>query len=256
MVKKALRVIDPILKFLVKVFSKTGNPFLIKLLNFCSKLKKEFKVYESMNWFIRIGKSRVKILGIENLPKHGAFILALNHKGDWHLAFIIAALHARLKRPIYTLVGEKVYYKNVKLADQWLAFIPRGDYCLLPMKRKLKQGKIVAIAVTPSFERREGFGYKDVTIEQIESEVKQGIGFLSRFAPVVPLGFSGPHSNRILMRIFVDPLRFLFLQKIKIQIGPVIDFSQTGRVGKDEQISHAISIIKTVFDLAGQSRYI
>lgn len=256
MVKKALKITDPILKFLIKVFSKTGEPFLIRLLNFCSKLKKEFNAYEGMNWFIRIGKERVKILGIENLPKHGAFILALNHKGDWHLAFIIAALHARLKRPIYTLVGEEVFFKNEKLASQWLAFIPRGDYCLLPMKTKIRQGKVLAIAVTPSFEKREDFGYKDVTVEQIETEVKKGIGFLSQFTTIVPAGFCAPHSNRILMRIFVDPFRFLFLQKIKIKIGPVIDFSQTGRVSKDEQISHAISVIKTVFDLAGQSRHI
>ena len=160
------------------------------------------------NLFGIIVKSRfkVEIIGLENIPKEGACIIAPNHKSNWD-ALIICGL---IKNRKLSAVAKKELFKNKILASllNRLSVIPvdREKPELSTIKSVLKVLKDKeAIVIFP-----EGTRHKDFNSF---ADAKSGIGLfaLKSKSPIVPVSIVTNYKS---------------FSKLKLVIGKPMDFKE------------------------------
>ena len=181
-------------------------------------------VYSFLDWaFAPLIRLKVKkVVGLENLPCQGGFILAVNH--DFHNddLYLVAALLPRLKRKIHFIVHDYVYdFCGKKLGGDLLGFIRISrdcpSACLAQARELLMSGKIIGIYP-------EGTTQKSGLIRG-----KTGAARLALWTkkPVVPVGFISKHPDIIGQKYFILLFKSFFLwPRFIINIGKPMTFEK------------------------------
>ncbi len=230
------------------MMKKIVHIFFIRLLEWCSHLRPKFKPYEGFVWLIRLSKSRTELMGRENLPSYGGYVLAINHMGSVNIIFVVGTLFTIIKRPIYIVVQDRVYQKNIKLAIELFAFIPRTKTCLKEMISKLKESSVVGIAIAGERDKKKKGNKKCIDTEAMFAAVKKGAGYLSSQAPIVPVGFWAPDSSTFLEGLW-GLIRVLFFEKIRIKVGKPIVFPHDPELNNGAALERSKEILKVILHL-------
>ena len=176
---------------------------------------------------------RLKIHNVENFPKDGAAIVAINHKSNWDAPLCATVLPCQL-----FFMAKQELFKNVILGGllKWVGGFPvkRGTADIGAIKTAmtiLKQGKCMAIFP-------EGTRVKDGE----KREVKSGVAMIAAKtkAPVIPVAIKGKYG---------------FLSKIDIYIGePIYVENEDGSKLTHEQIDEfSRQIMMGVLSMAGEN---
>jgi 1-acyl-sn-glycerol-3-phosphate acyltransferase len=152
--------------------------------------------------------ARIEIIGYENLPKGGGFILASNHLGRLDSAMLYYAVD---REDIIMPVAEK--YKNHRIFGPLVRvlggfFINRFDadvQAIREVLKRLKKGGIFVIAP-------EGTRSKTEALQQ----ARPGVAFFASKTglPVIPIALTGTED-----RMVVDNLKHFRRSKITIHAG-------------------------------------
>lgn len=169
---------------------------------------------------------RVEIIGIENIPKEGNYLVCSNHASNWDPVLVAVSF----PRQIFWM-GKKELFKN-KFLDSFFrglgAFpVDREGSDISAIKsalRVLKQGEL--LGMFPEGTRTSGYS---------KEYVKPGVAMLA-----------------VKSRSLVIPVRiesnYKLLSKVKITIGRPKDFSaKEDKVNDYEQISD--NILRTIYSL-------
>lgn len=174
---------------------------------------------------------RAKIVGTENIPRHGAILICGNHK-----SFLDPALmEATCKRPDVRFLAKKSLANNKFLAHLGKLF---GEILVEKDARDMKAVKEVlkafkneeAIAIFPEGTRNG--------LEKGES-VKNGAAFfaLNSDAIVIPAGIKGGEKP---------------FKKVTITYGKPIDFTEEKKNKKDKEVLEVVTekIMSNILELA------
>lgn len=166
---------------------------------------------------------KIEIIGLENIPKEGACIIAPNHKSNWD-ALIISGL---IKNRKLSAVAKKELFKNKILASflNKLSIIPvdREKPELSTIKSVLKILKDKeAIVIFP-----EGTRHKDF---DSFADAKAGIGLfaLKSKAPIIPVSIV---------------TNYKFFSKLKLVIGKPMNFEEYHEKRNTSEDYEAVSIM-------------
>ncbi len=137
---------------------------------------------------------RVKVVGSENIPQEGGFLLCSNHISNWDAPI----LQVFIKRRIYYMAKAELFHAfGVGLILKLIKAIPvkrsGADFNSIKLAIKtVKNGDVLGIFPTGQREKVKG-----------EGEVKSGVGFLAvkTDAPVVPINIKA--SYRLFSRVTV-----------------------------------------------------
>jgi len=221
------------------------------VLSVIQKLSKELMghPYQGLGALFRIAKARTKIIGAENLPSNGPFIIAINHMySTWGLVFVIARLYSYVHCPVYTVITERSCKLLGEKTAEWLGLIPDNRHALEKSFSLLKQGKVITLVVTGEKDKLDRNGF-------LISKPRIGIGFLSKAAPVVPVAFVTPCLGKSLERAgeFIGLAKFLALkQKIKVKIGRPLYFPKEEKITREAAKKRAEAILKKVSSLVAE----
>lgn len=176
--------------------------------------------------------------GLENIPRQGNYILAINHNAWIDSPFLWAALTKVIKEKIYAVAATKKF--------RWLGGIP------IDPKNKaktvdlfvdlLKKGRIVAIFP-------EGNSNPDKTLREPKTGVARMA--LRSKAPVIPIGIKGTKGVSFVTGI----LRFFFTPwRITIKIGRPMTFPEYYGQVEDEYLLHKVArlIMAEISKLCGK----
>ena len=147
---------------------------------------------------------KLKVVGKENVPNEGAYILCANHTSNWDPPLVVTAI----KRPMYVMAKEELFVNGfVKwLAKKcWVFPVKRGKKDLDSIKfslKVLKSGEMLMIFPEGTRNGMEKNG-----------KAQNGAAFLAvrTGIPVIPIGIKG---------------EFKFRHEITITYGKPIDFSK------------------------------
>lgn len=190
---------------------------------------------------------RIKeIIGEENLPTNGPYIVASNHVSfmDPPLIATVVAHRSKVKIRFISKIELKKFFGRF-FGERWFGMIyvdkENPGRCLEVAAQRLKEGCVVGIFP-------EGHRRYDGTI----GKGRTGVARLALWAkcPVVPIGYIGPNDKQ------VKPLSLIFSRrhKIKISIGKPIAFEQYYNQRIDNAILHSITeqILKQISYLTGK----
>jgi long-chain acyl-CoA synthetase len=192
---------------------------------------------------------RLKVYGIENIPRTGKCIFCVNH-GSYLDAFIVeAALPASLGKSLF-FVGFKAYFEQpfIRNIVKYIRVIPidPGMHFVEAMQASsyvLKNDKIVCIF--PEGQR---------TIDGNVKEFKKGVGILAKELdiPLIPVFITGSYESWPRTKPFPKPY------PVKITFGRPFDFEELKIEGlksgaKDEYEAIAFGIRKEVVKLKSQN---
>ncbi|WP_456049033.1 lysophospholipid acyltransferase family protein [Acetivibrio cellulolyticus] len=174
---------------------------------------------------------RVKIVGMENVPKDGALILCANHNGEMDMFFI----GYRLKRLVHYMAKEELF-KNPLLGGfiRWLGAFPvkRGKADVEAIKTSLKlleNNEILGIFP-------EGTRMKKKAANSIR--VKPGVALIAQKsgAPIIPVAVMGSYKP---------------FSKIKIVFGKPfsIDLNKDNKYTNSELVEISENIMSKVYAL-------
>jgi len=164
----------------------------------------------------------VKIVGFENIPTSGAFVIATNHLGFLDLPMLFYILD---RTDIFIPVAEK-WEKHALL--RWLAkygnfvFIDRYNPDIKALRKiigLMEQGNVLVIAP-------EGTRSRTVTM----AEGKLGAGYLAAKLnrPILPGGIAGTEDKAV-----VDNLKHFRRSKITVSVGKLFSLPPLPMRGRD-----------------------
>ncbi len=177
---------------------------------------------------------RLKVLGVENVPKRGGVIICANHNSYWDIPLLGCAL----PRPVDNIAKSELF-RNKIIA---ILFRKLGGF---PIRR----GKIDRSAMKEAVIRLQAGGMLSYYPEGTRSKdgslqkAKPGIGrvVVESGTPVIPVYIHGSHSPR-------------FFRQIVIHFGPPIDFKTTieiaGKEGMHAKILYATISGKIMIEIA------
>lgn len=172
---------------------------------------------------------RVKIEGLENIPKEGAAILCANHLHA--LDSVVVGSH--IKRMVYAMGKEELFRTKFK-KDFLLAM---GCF---PVKRGAKSEEGINQSVEILQKGDLLMIFPEGTRNGLSKGVKPKKGAariaLKAQVPIIPIGING---------------KFKFMSKIKVKIGKPIDLSKYYNVENESQILSEIidNVMKEILEL-------
>lgn len=175
---------------------------------------------------------RITVHNIENFPKEGAAIIAINHRSYWDVPLCVSVLPRRLYfMAKHDLFQKPVLGKIIKWAGSFPVSRNSADLGAIKMALTiLKSGKCMAIF--PEGRRVKG---------DDEHTAKSGVSLIAAkaSAPVIPIGIKGKYG---------------FLSKIDIYIGSPIYVKNEGetKLSQTDMRDYAEKIMNSVLELAGE----
>ena len=189
---------------------------------------------------------RVRVEGIEHVPKKGAVILASNHVAFCDSLFLPAVLWRRV-----TYVAKAEYFESWKTSWYFRAI------GMIPIKRTgvsawrgaldaaeevLGQGRVFGIYP-------EGPRSKDGRLQRGHTGIARVA--LRTGAPVVPVGIAGTREAQPIGRLIPRPFT-----RITIRIGPPLDFAEFAGRDRERIVLRQITdtVMTEIQRLSGQER--
>ena len=171
---------------------------------------------------------RVKLVGKENVPKEGAYIMCANHQSNWDAPILVSST----KRKMHVMAKEELFKNKFIywLGDKCLVFpVKRGQMDLDSMKHSLKVLKDGEILMLFPEGTRNG-------IEKGE-KVKDGAAFFAvrTGAKVIPVGISGGEKP---------------FKQMTIRYGKPMDFSDRDKNDKEELDKITEEIMEEIIKLS------
>jgi len=189
-----------------------------------------------------------KVEGMENIPKKGPFIIALNHTSYYETIIMYALLIPKLDVPIHALVNSR-YWKNqiFKIIIEWGKAIPvylgkdhdprKNERALQKAETFLNQGHIIQI-----------FPEGTRSADGVLKEGKTGVARLAlkTGVPVIPIGVM--NANKILPKgaIILRPVR------ATVRIGKPLFFKKQRHPSKKSLTSTTRKVMQEIAVLVGQ----
>jgi 1-acyl-sn-glycerol-3-phosphate acyltransferase len=180
-----------------------------------------------MRLFVRL-TSRVELIGKENLPPSGNFILAANHLGRMDSVLLLYAID---RDDIIVPVAEK--YKNHPLFGPlgrtgnavWINRFETDFHAMRQLITRMEQGGILVIA--PEGTRS--------TTEALQ-EAKNGVAYLASKTgyPVIPIALTGTED-----RVFKDNLKHFRRSHITARAGKPFKIEIPRGKGREEALHNA-----------------
>ncbi|WP_404290351.1 lysophospholipid acyltransferase family protein [Glutamicibacter arilaitensis] len=191
---------------------------------------------------------RIDLRGIENIPEHGAAILASNHLSVSDSVF----LPGSLERPVIFLAKED-YFNGKGPKGRFVAWFFR-NINQLPMDRSGGKGSAASLdSANRALQEGKLLGiYPEGTRSPDGRLYRAKLGVaklaLESGAPVIPIAMIGTDKVQPIGRAIPRPGR------IGIRIGEPLDFSQyAGQVDDPQSLRHvADEIRKAINELSGQ----
>ncbi len=185
------------------------------------------KIFRIIIRFILYFIARVEVVGYENLPTQGGFILASNHLGRLDSAMLYYAVD---REDIIMPVAEK--YKNHWLFGPLVLalggfFINRFDadlHAIREVLKRLKKGGVFVIAP-------EGTRSK---VEALQ-EARQGVAYFASKTgvPIVPIAITGTED-----RVVMENLKHFRRSHIIVRAGPTFTLASVkGQQQSDELLA-------------------
>lgn len=161
----------------------------------------------------------LKIVGKENVPKEGAYILCANHKSNWDPPLVVSSI----KRKMYVMAKQELF-KNKFI--HWFG----EKCCVFPVKRGKKDLESIkyALKVLKSGEMLMIFPEGTRNGLEKNGKAQNGAAFLAlkTGTPVIPVGVKG---------------EFKFRHKVTITYGKPIDFSKYKEDKPEKEILDEVS---------------
>jgi 1-acyl-sn-glycerol-3-phosphate acyltransferase len=164
---------------------------------------------------------RLKIVGRENLPPHGPFVLAANHCSHLDALILAAALRPRHRERAFPIAAGDVFFQTTAVSvfsAIMLNALPMwrkncGPHALAELRRKLQEEKAIFIIFPEGGRTRTGS----------MMPFKHGLGMLvaQTNVPVVPCGLVGTFEALPPNRKLPRPVA------IKLAIGEPREFAST-----------------------------
>jgi 1-acyl-sn-glycerol-3-phosphate acyltransferase len=190
---------------------------------------------------------RLTIIGCENLPPHGPFVLAANHCSHLDALTLGAALTPRHRERAFPIAAGDVFFQS-NVSSTFSAIVLNalpmwrkncGPHALADLRRKLQEERAIFIIFPEGGRSRNGS----------MMPFKHGLGMLvaQTNVPVVPCGLAGTFEALPPHRKLPRPA------SIKLVIGNALEFASTAndRTGWSQI---AASLESCVRDLVAQSR--
>jgi 1-acyl-sn-glycerol-3-phosphate acyltransferase len=164
---------------------------------------------------------RLKIIGWENLPPHGPFVLAANHCSHLDALILGAALRPRHRERAFPIAAGDVFFQTTAVSvfsAIMLNALPMwrkncGPHALVELRRKLQEERAIFIIFPEGGRSRNG----------AMMPFKHGLGMLvaQTNVPVVPCALAGTFEALPPNRRIPRPV------KIKLIIGEPREFAST-----------------------------
>jgi 1-acyl-sn-glycerol-3-phosphate acyltransferase len=195
-----------------------------------------YKVVGNISTKAVIKKDRLHLIGLENLPVKGPYIIVANHIGSLETILIPTIVFHYRKQAVYSLVKDSIYRSCNKIKkglSESLNFIPvptsikERSHSLDFAVEKLGQGEIINIF--PEGTRRRPKETKNQLLKGKPGAVRLAI---RARVPIIPIGYKGPIDQHGFLLI-----KYLFFsnEKVEARIGNPIMFNEYF----DKKLSHA-----------------
>ena len=202
-----------------------------------------------------INTGRLKLSGLENLPKKEPYIIVSNHIGSLETILIPTIVLNHRDQIVYSLVADIIYRscnKIIKGLPENLNLIPvpreikDRNNSLENAVKKLRQGGVINIF--PEGTRRRPKNTKNQLSRGKAGAVR--LAFQAQ-VPIIPLGYRGPIDNHSFMLI-----KHLFFsnEKVAVRIGRPINLSEyyNRKVSKMELKKLSRLVMLEIAKLSGQ----
>lgn len=162
---------------------------------------------------------RVKLVGKENVPKEGAYIMCANHQSNWDAPILVSSTKRRMN-----VMAKEELFKNkfiYWLGEKCLVFpVKRGKMDLDSMKHSLKVLKDGEILMLFPEGTRKGMAKN--------GRAQNGAAFMTlrTGVPVIPVNISGE------MKLF---------HKVTIYYGKPLDFSEYKTNKPEKEVLEKVS---------------
>lgn len=146
-------------------------------------------LYHAIRWFAIFAfhvTSRVRVLGLNNVPKSGAFIIAVNHLSWTDIPLV--AMH--IKRKVVYMSKEEYFHSKLTWLVRFLGSFPvkRGEgdrQALRVAEEQLKKGNILGIFPE---------GTRSRTTSLAKAHAGMGLIALRSGVPIVPIAIWGSEN--------------------------------------------------------------
>ena len=207
------------------------------------------KRYAGLNWMLPFFIRRFHtIKGLENIPKTGPYILAVNHIGSPDPMFILAVIYQRTRRPVAFVVYDKLTQVfGKKFGYRWLGMVGKNEdrpsECLPQLRQELEAGNPVGIFPE---------GMRNAAPYVLPG--KTGVARLAHWtgAPVIPCGFQGPFTWTVVQAISAS---FSSSRNMALRIGEPLNFPKISedQITKDLLTHTTRTIMARIGELAGRA---